>query len=52
MEWRIVKTSTGYHAEKGVRNHSSFIRSDFIVYESARFDTESEARRYIKRHSQ
>lgn len=47
MQWRVTKTSSGYYAEKGVENHNHFIMTDFIVYESLRFDTEAQARKFI-----
>ena len=57
MEWRIIKTKSGYHAEYGgyVKPETvagfcpGFIMPGFIVQESARFDTEQEAENYIER---
>lgn len=49
MEWRIEKTSVGYYAQRGVLRAHPSISCNFIVYEEARFDTEAQARAYIKR---
>lgn len=57
MEWRITKTNYGYHAEYGVYVKSGtvagfcpgFIMPGFIVQESARFDTEQGAKKFIER---
>lgn len=53
MEWRILKTNQGVYAELGMpnngENHNPFIVSQFIVYESHRFDTEKQAHRYIEK---
>lgn len=48
MEWRVVKTQSGYEAQRGVRNRCPYIMSDFIVYETARFKTMGQARKFIK----
>ncbi len=48
MEWRIVKTQSGYEAQRGVRNRCPYIIADFIVYEAARFKTMGQARKFIK----
>lgn len=57
MEWRIIKTKSGYHAQYGGYVKSGtvaefcpgFIMPGFIVQESARFDTEQEAKKFIER---
>lgn len=57
MEWRIIKTKSGYHAEYGSHVKPGtvagfcpgFIMPGFIVQESARFDTEQEAKKFIER---
>ena len=57
MEWRIIKTKSGYHAEYGCYVEAGqeagfrigFIMPGFIVQESARFDTEQEAKKFIER---
>lgn len=58
MEWRIRKSSRGgFVAEKDIPRKGSekipgilgFTMPAFIVYESANFDTEKQARAYIKR---
>lgn len=58
MEWRIRKSSRGgFVAEKGIPHEGrekipgilGFTMPAFIVYESANFDTEKQARAYIKR---
>lgn len=57
MEWRITKTNSGYHAEYGgyvkagqeAGFRPGFIMRGFIVQESARFDTEQEAKNFIER---
>ena len=57
MEWRITKTNSGYHAEYGDYVEAGqeagfrigFIMPGFIVQESARFDTEQEAKKFIER---
>ena len=57
MEWRITKTRSGYHAEYGSHVkpgtvagfRPGFIMPGFIVQESARFDTEREAKKFIER---
>lgn len=58
MEWRIRKSSHGgFVAEKGIHHEGSeripgilgITMPAFIVYESASFDTEKQARAYIKR---
>lgn len=57
MEWRITKTNSGYHAEYGgyikpgtmAGFRHGFIMQGFIIQESARFDTEQEAKKYIER---
>ena len=57
MEWRITKTNAGYHAQYGGYAEAGqeagfcigFIMPGFIVQESARFDTEQEAKKFIKR---
>lgn len=57
MEWRIIKTRSGYHAQYGGYVEAGqesgfcigFIMPGFIVQESARFDTEQEAKNYIER---
>ena len=57
MEWRITKTKSGYHAEYGcyvkpgtvAGFRTGFIMPGFIVQESARFDTEWEAKNFIER---
>lgn len=58
MEWRIRKSSRGgFVAEKGIPHEGSekipgilgFTMPAFIVYESANFDKEKQARAYIKR---
>ena len=57
MEWRIIKTKSGYHAEYGGYVEAGqkagfrigFIMPGFIVQESARFDTEQEAKKLIER---
>ncbi len=48
MEWRIVKTQSGYEAQRGVWNRCPYIIADFIVYEAARFKTMGQARKFIK----
>ena len=57
MEWRIRKNSRGkFVAEKGIRHNGGeplpgiigCTMKAFIVYESANFDTEEEAKRYIQ----
>ena len=55
MEWRIIKTNSGYHAEYGGYVEAGqeagfcigFIMPGFIVKGFARFDTEQEAKNYI-----
>ena len=57
MEWRIIKTKSGYHAEYGGYVEAGqkagfrigFIMPGLIVQESARFDTEQEAKKFIER---
>ena len=58
MEWRIRKSSHGgFVAEKGIHHEGGeritgvlgFTTPAFIVYESAHFDTEKQARAYITR---
>lgn len=58
MEWRIRESGHGgYVAEKGIAvDHDvpspdgiGFIMPTFIVHESARFDTEKQAKQYVKR---
>lgn len=58
MEWRIRKSSHGgFVAEKGIPHAGGeripvilgYTMPAFIVYESASFDTEKQARAYIKR---
>lgn len=57
MEWRITKTNSGYHAQYGgyveagtlAGFRPGFIMPGFIVQESARFDTEQEAKNYIEK---
>lgn len=51
MEWRIRKSLCGFCAEKGMKPRNAFVMSDFIVYESVRFDTEKEAKRYVNLHT-
>ena len=59
MEWRIIKTKSGYHAEYGgyvnAGQEAGFCLGYFmpgcIVQESMRFDTEQEAEKYIERKS-
>ena len=56
MEWRIIKTKSGYYAEYGSHVNlgtvagfrPGFIMPGFIVQESARFDTEQEAKKFIE----
>ena len=56
MEWRIIKTNSGYHAEYGSYVSTGleagycpgFIMPGFIVQESAKFDTEQEAKKFIE----
>lgn len=56
MEWRIIKTNAGYHAQYGgyVKEGQEacfcigFIMPGFIVQESAKFDTEQEAKKFIE----
>ena len=57
MEWRIVESRRGYHAQYGGRIEQvteagfmpGFIMPCFHVAESARFDTKREAEKYIER---
>jgi hypothetical protein len=58
MEWRIRKSSHGgFVAEKGIPHEGGeripgilgYTTPAFVVYESANFDTEKQARAYIKR---
>lgn len=52
MKWRIVKSSTGYHAQYGREPDAEaapFILNSFWATISARFDTEREAKNYIQR---
>ena len=56
MEWRIVETSRGFHAQYGsyiepgteVGYKPGVFMPGFIVSESARCDTRKEAEEYIK----
>ena len=55
-EWRIRKSASGYYAEHGAKHNGGalgpsgigYTMESFIVYVSARFDTEKEAERYIR----
>lgn len=58
MEWRIIKGSRGdYVAQMGISHLGGasapggvgVTMPAFVVYDSARFDTLEEAKRYIKR---
>lgn len=57
MEWRIVETARGFHAQYGgqigagveVGYAPGHFMPVFHVSESARFDTQKEAARYIER---
>lgn len=59
MEWRIRESSHGgYVAERGIRYEGGDLAPSgigytfpaFIVYESMRFDTMAQARRYIEKN--
>lgn len=54
MEWRIRQSSRGWYAEYGAQVESveagfkiGYLMPCFHVSESARFDTETEAKKYI-----
>ena len=57
MEWRIVESNRGYHAQYGSKIEPGteagytigYFMPCFHVSESARFDTKREAERYIAR---
>jgi hypothetical protein len=60
MEWRIRESSYGgYVAERGISHEGGALAPSgigytmpaFIVYESRRFDTLAQAKRYIKKNS-
>ena len=59
MEWRIRKSGNDFVAERGMAHGGGvlgprgigYTMPAFIVYESTRFDTEAQARQYIKRNA-